>query len=216
MRIRPLPGLASLSILLAGCTPTPPMQSLMDLSRQITGRDGLQQSAPAIDPAYRYLRVQSGNRVAFFVLGYLDPHPEGMIEVWFSAEKEVLRIRHGRLMGASGTPTEWLNVTYSHAPAWSNALDHTAYARKRDVAPGYRFGLEETLHLQPISAPEQSNLLGIPPEGLSWFMESSTAQEALRPTLYALRLEADGPRVVYSETCLDPQLCFSWQRWPAH
>lgn len=215
MRASPVVAI-TLLLTLTSCTPSSSLRPVIDLAQQVSGKTGASQTQINIIPAFSYLRVQIGNRVAFFVLGYLDPHPEGMVEVWFSAEKEVLRLRHGRLMGVSGTPTEWLNVTYPRAPAWSNTLAAATYERTRDVAPGYRYGLAETVQLRSISAPEKSNLLGIPPESLSWFLESSTDQAALKPTLYALRHDQDGPRVVYSETCLDTDLCFSWQRWPAN
>lgn len=201
---------------LSGCAPSSSMRSVLDLSQQITTSAPELQVAPSLNPDYRYLRVQTDNRASFFVLGYLDPHPDGTLEVWFSAQKEVLRLRQGRLMGVSGTATEWLNVTYAQPPAWSESLTHANYLRTRDIAPGYHFGLAESLQLQSIKAPEKSNLLGIPPESLSWFSESSTGKDGLKPTLYALRHEEDGARVVYSETCLAKELCFSWQRWPAN
>lgn len=216
----PIPVLAIIAlplfVFLAGCTPSPALRSVLDLGEQLTHQEKTEQSAPTVNPAYRYLRVKVDDRVAFFVLGYLDPHPEGMTEVWFSAQKEVLRLRQGRIMGVTGTATEWLNVAYQRVPAWSKGMSGTAYERVRDVAPGYRYGISEILQLQPVMAPENSSLLGIAPESLSWYMESALGSRTLKPTLYALRKDENDPLVVYSETCLATDLCFSWQRWPAN
>lgn len=206
----------ALLVFVTGCTPSPALRSVMDIGQQLTSKDSSPQASPTFDPRFRYLRVQTGPRVVFFALGYLDPHPDGMVEVWFSGGKEVLRLRNGRVMGLSGTQTEWLNVGYQPVPGWSTGLSDVTYVRVRDVTPGYRYGIEEHLRLEPVKPPAKSNLLGIPGEDLFWFKESSTDKDALEPTLYALRNAEGKLGVVYSETCLDKNLCFSWQRWPAN
>lgn len=189
------------------------MRSIMDLGGQLSSRGGAQAGGVALNKAYRYLRVQTGKRVVYFALGYLDPHPEGTIEVWYSGEREVLRLQNGRVVGVTGTPTEWLSVTLKGQPAWSGNPDGAVYERVRDVSPGYRFGLRETLRILSVPPPRGVNLVGMPVEDLTWFQESAAGADDLLPSLYGVRQEQGTPRVVYSEICLNRDLCFSWQRW---
>lgn len=212
MRYLLVAGMA-FSLALMGCTPSSSMRSIMDLGGQLSSRGGVQAGGAALNKAYRYLRVQSGKRVVYFALGYLDPHPEGAIEVWYSGEREVLRLQNGRVVGAIGTPTEWLSVAFKGQPTWSGNPDGAVYERVRDVSPGYRFGLRETLRILSVPPPRGVNLVGMPVEDLTWFQESAAGADDLPPTLYGVRQEQGIFRVVYSEICLAKDLCFSWQRW---
>ena len=51
----------------------------------------------ALDPAYRYLRAVVDGRSALLVLGYTDTDPAtpaaAPIEVWYSAEGELIRLQ---------------------------------------------------------------------------------------------------------------------------
>ena len=42
-----------------------------------------------INPNYRYLRADVNNNPALLVLGYVDADPDGPIDVWYSAMKEI-------------------------------------------------------------------------------------------------------------------------------
>ena len=176
-----------------------------------------------LNPDFRYLRITIDGRLAFVALGEVDNHPQGPIEVWFSAEREVLRFQNGRLVGATGLTTEWRNVAVPKIPEWS-ALARSeqpfAWTRVRDVMPGYRFGVKERLTLQPVSAPRRSALQLIDPQNLAWFEERldgrAFAKELnLPPARYAVDLSDGSGTVVYGEQCLAADLCFTWQRWRA-
>jgi hypothetical protein len=94
--------------------------------------------------------------------------------------------------------------------------------------PGYRLGLRDTLALRVVSPPKTSALQGLDPQRLTWFEEriepellagrsavpGLPADLALRPARYALDIRDGMGIVVYSEQCLAPSLCFTWQRWP--
>ena len=184
-----------------------------------------------LDPAYRYLRVTVDGRAALMVLGDIEPDPAGPIEVWYSAQREVIRLQNGRIKGAVGLTTEWRRVRLPPLPEWSALVAQNTtltWSRPRDVMPGYHYGIEDSLTLAPISAPSRSALTGLAAESLQWFEETtllpahsrSIWREApahldLPPARYAL-----DPRqpdvVVYGEQCLARELCFSWQRWPAN
>ena len=186
-----------------------------------------------LNPNFRYLRVTVGGRVVLLALGNMDSHPQGPVEVWYSAEREVLRLQNGRLVGAVGLTTEWRNTTLPELPSWSAAARaDRAYqwTRTRDVMPGYRFGVKDALLLRVVEAPQRSALQGLDPQSLTWFEESVESGSVaglsavfgngnrdvavLPPARYAVDSQGGQEAVVYGEQCLAPDLCFTWQRWP--
>jgi hypothetical protein len=190
--------------------------------------------ASRLNPSFRYLRVTREGRVVFLALGNLDRHPLGPIEVWYSAQKEVLRLQNGRLVGATGLTTEWREVVLPELPSWSaiaGAGQPLHWARQRDVMPGYRYGMRDSLTLRVTAAPEKSTLVGVDPGSLTWFEElrqapvtagylaavlpSSHDDLALSAARYAVDFRDGQETVVYGEQCLARDLCFTWQRWSA-
>jgi hypothetical protein len=184
-----------------------------------------------LNPNFRYLRVSIAGRAVLLALGYEDFDLRGPIEVWYSAEREVLRLQNGRLVGAVGLTAEWRNVLLPELPSWSAlARGDQAFRwiRVRDVMPGYRFGLRDALSLRVISQPRRSELQGMDPQRLTWFEEqvdvekaaglfgggSVAGSELLPPGRYAVDIRDGKEIVVYGEQCLAADLCFSWQRWP--
>lgn len=181
-----------------------------------------------LNPDFRYLRVTIDGRVALLVLGYVDDDPGGPVQVWYSAEREVLRIQNGRIAGATGLTTEWRNVSLRDAPQWlqlkgSETIRH--WTRVRDVMPGYRYGVVDLLSIRAVPAPSRSVLQNLKSDELAWF-EEWIDPAAAKPALgkegqfaisrYAVEYRGSGdPEVVYGEQCLAPELCFTWQRWPA-
>jgi hypothetical protein len=221
-----------LAFLPSACTPV--MDAVVQTARTAA------QGGPGIDlsllnPKFHYLRVTVENRVAFLVLGFLDNHPQGRIEVWYSGQKEAVRLLNGRLIGAVGLATEWRGVVLPDLPSWSamaRSEEPMSWVRVRDVMPGYRFGMRDALVLRPISAPEKTALLNLDPKALTWFEErfqtgplagnavlrptASSDDRVLPPARYAVDLRDGGETVVYGEQCLSPDFCFTWQRWDFH
>lgn len=207
-------GLALLvaASVLAGCTTAqdPILQTFATAFSSDTAADRAQ-----LNPEYRYLRVTIGGRVALLVLGYVDKDPRGPVEVWYSAEREALRLQNGRVVGAVGMTAEWRNVIVPELPAWSALAQTQApvnWMRSRDVMPGYRYGLRDALALAPLPPPSKTQLRGIDPQHLAWFEERT---ESLPPARYAVRITSGRETVVYGEQCLSADVCFTWQRWPA-
>ena len=201
--------------LLAGCADSTSafLQTFQQMWRGSASADDA-----AIDPRYRYLRVTLEGRVAVLALGFLDAHPRGPIEVWYSSGREVLRLQNGRLIGASGMPVEWREVRLPDLPPWpalAAAGKPYSWERVRDVMPGYRYGVRDALTLSVAPAPPASDLRGMDPQRLVWFEEradpGAAGIEALPPARYAV----EGETAVYGEQCIAPNWCFSWQRWPA-
>jgi hypothetical protein len=201
---------------LAGCQsgpdPTVEMIRAAFFSAQPTGA--------GLNPRISYLRVTGRQRVVFFALGYVDPHPQGAIEVWYSAERETLRLQNGRVIGISGTLTEWRQVRLPVLPSWAELLARNGtfqWERTRDVMPGYRFNLLDQLQLQPVPAPGKSALVGVDAQALRWFEDRMTATapgaEPLPPARYGLQMVQGEATVLYGEQCISPDFCITWQRW---
>ena len=174
-----------------------------------------------LNPNVRFLRLVIDGRVGLIALGYIDEDERSnghAIDVWYSSQKEVIRLSDGRVVGAVGLADEWRKVTIVGAPRWEDMArtdQAVTFKRTRDVMPGYRYGLEDTLHLQRIAAPNDSNLAAINARTLTWFEETMpAANNALPKARYAVDLRNAPAQVVYGEQCLTQTLCFGWQKWP--
>lgn len=208
-----LVSFAFVAVMLAGCTASPVFQPMVDIGKAVVPNAPARQSGPRLNPAYRYLRVVVFKQQVFFVLGYVEASKSGPIEVWYSHDKEVLKLLNGRVIAALGTPTQWLSAQVAGAPAWGDGLDGVEYERSLDISPGYRYGVHQRLRLRRIPPPADNTLVGVNPNALVWYREESVGASALPPALYAVAKEGSAWQVVYSEVCLDAKLCFSWQRW---
>jgi hypothetical protein len=190
-----------------------------------------------LDPKFHYMRVMVQGQVAFLVLGFLDNHPQGPVEVWYSGQKEAIRLQNGRLIGVVGLATEWRGVVLPELPSWAamaRSKDATNWVRVRDVMPGYRFGLRDALVVRQIAVPASSALLNVDPKALTWFEErfqadsgaerttffpnisSGPSDQLLPPARYAVDLRDGVETVVYGEQCLSVEFCFTWQKWDFH
>jgi len=176
-----------------------------------------------LNPAFRYLRIEAaGSPPALLVLGYVDAHPQGDIEVWYSAEKEVIKTQNGRIVGTAGLSPDWRNVRFATTPpSWAYAKSvPQSVVRVRDEMPGYRFGITEPLTLAAVvGQPGIDWPPHLPADATghyNWYRESiaGPSAAALPASWYAVGNHQGTQTVVYSFQCLGPQLCLSLQRWP--
>lgn len=170
-------------------------------------------------PGVRYLRVLFDGGVTLMALGYVEPGPEGDTEVWYSAEGEVLRIRHGRIVGSAGLATDWRDVRLPRLPRWSTlAHGPVRYERSRDEMPGYRMNIKEAVQVRAIEPPARNALIGYVPNQLAWYEESIAGagkdKPVLPPSRFAVKTKADVETVAYGEQCLAENMCLTWQLWP--
>ena len=192
---------------LVGCTFDPTSQSVTDAYRVIHA----QEPEGRLDPKYRYIRVEVEGHPAYMALGYVDQEKGGPVDVWYSSDRNLLRLQNGRIAGsAMKDGVDWISVSYVHLPDWSAIHDRAYFERRRDVSPGYRYGINEKMLIRRISAPKDSNLLRVSPSSLSWFEETVVGADS-RPSRYAVNEKG---RVVYGEQCLSSDFCLSWQDWP--
>jgi len=224
--IRTLTAVLSLIVALSGCSSA--SNAILQTLPYAYGRNPGVDNA-RLNPNFRYLRVTIGGRVVLLALGNVDSDPQSPIEVWYSAEREVLRLQNGRLVGAVGLTTEWRNVSLPELPSWSKAASakgEIRWTRNRDVMPGYRLGVKDALLLRVVEVPGRSALKDLDARGLTWFEERSeagtwlartlgnVADAPLPPARYAVDFSGGKETVVYGEQCLAVELCFTWQRWP--
>lgn len=209
--------LLALAACLTGCAVEPASQAMVDAYRLMRSEGAAQQSAVELNPNFRYLRVQIGTREVFMALGYVDQLPDGPVQVWYSAEGDVLRLRDGRVVGATmKSGTDWLSVTFAHLPSWEAVGSQAVFDRARDESPGYRYGIKEKLMIRRIAPPDDSQLKLVPASTLTWFEETVQGDTSGRPARYAVSLDGAGAhQVVYAEQCLSSEYCFSWQSWPS-
>lgn len=199
-------------------TPNPVFQNMREAVKQVLGAE-----AASLNPAFRYLRVDVEGHVIYVALGNEDRDSHGPVEVWYSAERAVLRLQDGRLVGAVGWPAEWRNVLLPESlPSWrtvANSGKPVRWTRVRDVMPGYRVGVRDALVLRAVSVPNRSELRNVDPYSLAWFEEQIEHEQgsdgnALPAARYAVDFRDGKEHVIYGEQCLASDLCLTWQRWP--
>lgn len=185
---------------------------------------GSQTTLPAQpNSAYRYLRVEvEGHPPALLVLGYVDAHPQGEIEVWYSSQREVIKTQNGRIVGTAGLETDWRTMQFpSTAPLWTEMPANGAiYQRTRDEMPGHRDGITDSIEIKswdgvpPIVLPP--SLSSDQAHSYRWFRETTLNSTAppLPPAWFAWGQHQGQATVVYSEQCLSRTFCLKLQRWP--
>ncbi len=196
--------------------------------------DKVQRLPPNPNPAFRYLRVELGGfPAAMLALGYVDAHPQGPVEVWYSAQGEVLKVQNGRIVATAGLPLDWVSVQFTPAPQpWAEvAVQGVAFSRVRSELPSYRFAIAEQVKVMPVPGLKETDLPFALPASLArenvpryqWFRESSSSSSnsaasgvgaPLPDSWFAIGKHMGQTMVVYSRQCLTPGYCLHLQRWP--
>ena len=175
------------------------------------------------DMRYRYMRIEvQGRPPALMVLGYVDAHPAGDIETWYSASREVIKTQNGRIVGTAGLETDWVAVRFPVQPVGWEAVPQggVAFQRERDQMPGYIYGVQEMMRVTPLTTVPVEHLPATLPllvaQTYRWFREEAqaTAGDALPSAWYAWALHRGTQTIVVSEQCLSHKLCLKMQRWP--
>jgi len=171
-----------------------------------------------LNPSLSYLRVTIKDKPLLMVLGYTETLPQGTLDTWYSNQGEVLQLLNGRVWSTAGVAIDWKNVRFESLPSWTSlqAQGSAQFLRTHDQMPGYAFGIQQKLQIYSVSAPAQSNLVGLPASQLKWFEEKvvSTKSDTLPSARYGIALKDGQPVQVYGEQCFSNELCFSWQAWP--
>lgn len=226
----PILGIIAVLLFVSGCSTE---TNAIVQSLQYAFNSGTNIDIAQLNPNSRYLRTSVNGRVVLLALGYVDPDPEGSVEVWYSADREVVRLQNGRVVGAVGFSPEWRGVEMRSKPKWSDMIssnEEFEWERVRDIMPGYRSGVVDKLVSRRIDPVHGSALVGIDPEKILWFEDIRISEEnglanlllpgnyendlGLPPARFAVAMEAGTPTAIYGEQCLSRKLCLTWQRWP--
>lgn len=193
------------------------MEGINNTARALLGSPDDVSVVTKLNPSVRYLRVVAAGNASLLALGYVDAHPSGPIDVWYSSKGDVLRLQNGHVASLTGGPVEWRHVKFTNLPSWSvGQASNISYMRTRDVMPGYLFGQTDSLELRRAAAPVQTNFMqakGAPPIELQWY-EAVDLSRQLPTARFATQLVSGVQTAVYGEQCLSKTFCLSWQQWP--
>jgi len=193
------------------------------LTAQVFASGDASVQSARLDSNYRYLRVDvDGHPSALLVLGYVDPHPQGDIEVWYSGTGEVIRIQNGRIVATSGLSLDWRAVRFpSTPPAWTAVPPQGVfYQRSRDEMPEHRYAITDSVLTTPAPLGPTFSTAGTLALAQSptvrWFRDDilNSSAAPLPPAWFAWDTYRGQPTVVYSRQCLSATFCLQLLRWP--
>ena len=171
-----------------------------------------------LSPNFEYLRARVNGRLIFLALGYREAGSgaQDVLDVYFSADGEVLKLRKGRVVSFVGLGKELTKAFPDGIPDWSEKS--VSYRTVLDDRPSYNLGQTWLVEVAPVAGPPSGkDLVGLAPASLLWFKERLPPEAIksgfLRAPVYAVTRRHGRDEVVYSEQCLEPRLCFSLQRW---
>ena len=172
-------------------------------------------------PGHEYLLAEVNGRQVILALGQrkTTPSADGDVvdEYWYSASREMIHLRNGRLHVIMGMHTEWRD-NRSTPPAWS-ALQAQGQAaqwqRTRDEMPYYRFDIQDRIRTQALAHPPGAVPEGLPTQGhaIRWAQDhiETTTPKGYR-WVYTQNFALAANQVIYSEQCISPELCLRLQR----
>ena len=171
-----------------------------------------------LSPNFEYMRARVNGRLIFLALGYREAGSgaQDVLDVYFSADGEVLKLRKGRIVSFVGLGKELTKAFPDGIPDWSEKS--VSYRTVLDDRPSYNLGQTWLVEVAPVAGPpSRKDLIGLAPASLLWFKERLPSEAIksgfLRAPVYAVTRRNGRDEVVYSEQCLEPKLCFSLQRW---
>ena len=199
----------------------------------ITSQNTIIDETP-LNPKYRYLKVDANGLLALLVLGYVDQKQKSQHDVWYSAFKELVEIKDGRLGNTEGLEINWTEVTITEAPPLIAALltiegsqkqpvFKLRYARMRTVMPGYHVNVRETVVMEalneiPGDAPKQLRDASANPD-IRWVQETvlvpiQTQNPSIKPLRAIYAINTKTSEVVFGKQYLTPDYYVSWLSWP--
>jgi hypothetical protein len=194
-----------------------------------------------LNPNFRYLKVEANGLPALLVLGYVDQYKSARHDVWYSAFKEVVELKEGRLGSTEGLELNWTQVKLIDAPPIADALitiddaqsarlsrsnqfrQKLRYTRIRTVMPGYYVNIRETVVMQALDSPPS----GIPKQlrnpqvsaDIRWVEETvlvppHSQNPSIKPLRAIYAVDIKTKEVVYGKQYLTPDFYVSWLTWP--
>jgi len=168
-----------------------------------------------LKPGFEYILIEIDGRKTAMALGsrevLLLQGQEQLHERWYSGQREMIHMVDGRLHTAVGLTVEWRNQR-STPPAWvvvGQTQDNLTWRRELDIMPGYRFGHTDQVKTRVSSAPKDAPIL---PSDARWFSDWVRSPQPLGGDwVFEQHFALHQGKVVYSEQCLAPTVCFKFQ-----
>ncbi|WP_062307714.1 YjbF family lipoprotein [Polynucleobacter sinensis] len=190
--------------------------------------------AAELNPAYRYLKVEANGQPALLVLGYSNLQPNSTSDIWYSAFKEVIEIKDGRLANTEGMDVNWTQVVLTDAPPLTEALVNTdpslskraprfRYSRMRTVMPGYHVNIRETVIMQALNdIPSDAPSVFKDPKtnvDIRWVEETvlvapNNQNPSIKPLRAIYAINTKTKNVVFGKQFLNEHFFVSWLSWP--
>ena len=168
-----------------------------------------------LKPGFEYIFIEIDGRKTFMALGSRQEVTEAgqllVHERWYNSQREMIHMINGRIHTALGLTIEWRRQR-SAPPSWeslSGTSEPVVWQRELDIMPGYRFGQTDRIESRAIYAPKSA-----PPHtvGTQWFTDNVRSTHFWGGDwLYQQHFAIKQGRVVYSEQCLSPSVCFKFK-----
>jgi hypothetical protein len=195
--------------LLTGCVGVSP--TLDFITHLLPGKE----PALMVAKGYEYLLIEIDGRKTAMALGHRQELVEaGEVKVhehWYSGQREMIHMVNGRIHTALGLTVEWRRQQ-SSPPTWASLSASKAavlWQRDIDLMPSYRFGQSDRIETQVGTAPPGA------PGGAGatqWFSDHVSSSQALGADwVFKQHFAVVQGRVVYSEQCLSPSVCFKFK-----
>lgn len=187
-----------------------------------------------LNPNFQYLKVDANGQPALLVLGYGKDGKTASGDVWYSAYKEVIEIKDGRLGSSAGLAVNWTDVKFNDVPPLIEALNQAGdtksrrtpklrFIRTRTVMPGYYVNIRETVILEalneaPSNIPKQLRGPNSSNE-VRWVQETvlvppNSQNPSIKPLQAVYAIDTKTSRVVYGRQYLTPDYYVAWLSWP--
>ncbi len=163
----------------------------------------------SFSPGFEYLEVEWQGRKAAMALGYRDTKGAQVSEHWYSGQGEMIKLVNGRVVQALGMTKEVRQVLGA-PPVWADLLAHRSpvvWSQTKEVMPLYRYGLREYFLSQQITPTASEK--AVASEATAWVVEEvKSKNEKGMPWIYQQKFALVGGKVIYSEQCVAPEMCF--------
>jgi hypothetical protein len=213
------------AFVLAGCQSLPPQfQGLKDTwDLKFQPHQISEELLAKLPNNYEFLIVHAGLRPTLLVLdkriNTTTLQGDVIDEYWYSADRELVVLRNGRIHTVFGMPTEW-RANQSTPPSWHQVLGSSkanAWTRTRQEMPNYRYNIQDKISTQALSSPPALDNIAkeitssIDPNvqaNLKWVQDSiETTNNSGAHWSYTQVFAVDQNQVVYSEQCISATMC---------
>lgn len=160
-------------------------------------------------PGFEYIEVELNGKKTALALGYRKVDCVDIEEHWYSGVGEMLTLRNGRLVEVLGMTSE-VRQTSREIPRWDQLEPNHSpltWMRTRNLHPGYRYGVKEY-----VTSVVKVNKQVDGHSNQTWVHENVQSERANgREWRYEEKFQLENGRVVFSEQCLAPSICFKFK-----